>query len=121
MIRDYVAQFDSAGRAYAAQPASRTAVLGHFTLPWAENAILLRADTLTHVERSSPLGFDETMIEGRTNGTPFAAALVEVSPQAADSAARAYRSAGYAVYSIEYYPGMPINERTRASYRLSAY
>jgi 4-amino-4-deoxy-L-arabinose transferase-like glycosyltransferase len=101
-----VAVYHRLARSYAGQDAPRTAFLGTFTDPFAENQVFSLADSVTGVRSVVRFGMSAEEIEYLRHGRHHVSVIVELPdpiPPGGEAAAvaAAYRETGYAVYSME--------------------
>ena len=119
-----VAVYHRLARAYAEQDVPRTAFLGSFTTPFAENQVLSLADSVTTVRRVMRFGMSAKEIGYFRNGRRFLSVIVELPsplPPSRETAAvaAAYHDAGYAVYSMQLYGDMGRRHLSHRDVRLS--
>ena len=102
MILERNAAYHQLAREYEAVRVPRKVILGSFTNPYMDAEILARAASVSAVRRLELLGHDAIEIEYIADGQPCISASVRVPPKDSPEAARVYRDAGFAVYSIEF-------------------
>ncbi len=96
---------------YEAVRVPRKVILGSFTNPYMDAEVLARATSVSSVRHGELLGHDAIEIEYIADGQPCISASVRVPPKDSLEAARVYRAAGFAVYSIEFdlHRGRPVD------------
>jgi hypothetical protein len=115
LIRRQVLRYQTAARDFADLELPRRAFVGTYTNPYAEHAVLARADRVLRVTPIAPLGFPGKAIEYLRGERRHLVATAEVPLERAREVAEAFRAAGFAVYAMQYEDGM---RRQRASSRV---
>jgi len=119
-----VAIYHRLARDFAERDASRTAFLGTFTSPFAENQVLSVADSVTSVRPLVRFGMDATEIDWLRHGRGHTSSIVELPDglrpgRATAAVAAGYYDDGYAVSSMELYGDMGTRQRSDRAFRLS--
>ena len=119
-----VAVYHRLARDFAERDASRTAFLGTFTSPFAENQVLSVADSVTSVRPLVRFGMDATEIDWFRHGRGHTSSIVELQDglrpgRATTAVAAGYDDDGYAVSSMELYGDMGTRQRSDRAFRLS--
>jgi hypothetical protein len=115
-----VAAYHRLARSFANRDVARTAFIGTFTNPFAENQVLSLADSVTSVRPVVRFAMSAEEIEYLRNGRDHLAVILALPPGREPAAvAAAYRDSGYAVYSIQFYGDMGRRDRSHRDLRLS--